>query len=119
MDPNEVYSLSMDFSQKIWDLVQGWPVFAKETNGKQIVRSADSVSATMKEGFGRFFFRDRNVFYYYSRGSLFETHCWLVKAHTRKLMTSAEFDSLMIDFNVLQIEINRMIKNTRDQIIHQ
>jgi peptide methionine sulfoxide reductase MsrB len=48
MDPNEVYNLSLDFSQKIRVIVQGWPAFAKETNGRQIVRSADSVSATLK-----------------------------------------------------------------------
>jgi len=116
MDHNEVYNLSLVFSQKIWDLVQRWPAFAKDTNGKQIVRSADSVSATLKEGFGRYFYKDRNVFNYYSRGSLLETHCWLVKAHNRNLLTTEQFESLLIDFNVLQIEINRMIKNTRDQI---
>jgi four helix bundle protein len=34
-------------------MVAEWETFAKETLGKQIVRSADSVGANISEGFGR------------------------------------------------------------------
>jgi len=116
MEAQKVYYLSMDFSQKIWDLVGTWPFFARDTNGKQIVRSSDSISANLKEGFGRYSFKDRNLFNIYSRGSLFETHCWLEKAITRQLISKQEFDGLINDHDLLHIEINRMINNTREQV---
>jgi len=116
MEIQKVYYLSMDFSQRIWDLVAEWPIFARDTNGKQIVRSSDSISANLKEGLGRYSFKDRNLFNIYSRGSLFETHCWLEKALTRKLISREDFESLINDHDLLHFEINKMIKNTRDQI---
>ena len=115
MDYKDVYSLSMVFSQRIWDIVKAWPYFAMDTIGKQLVRSADSVSANIKEGAGRYFFKDRNLFNYYSRGSLFETHCWLEKANARKLIQQEVFEDLIKDHDLLHLEINKMIKNTRDQ----
>jgi len=112
MDYNDVYRLSMEFSQSIWELVQGWPRFAQDTVGKQIVRSSDSVSATLKEGFGRFFFKDRKLFYYYSRGSLAETSCWLEKSLRRNLISTDEYDRLCDQQNKLLFNINRIIKDT-------
>jgi four helix bundle protein len=115
MEAQKVYYLSMEFSQKIWDLVADWSIFARDTNGKQIVRSSDSISANLKEGFGRYSFKDRNLFNIYSRGSLFETHCWLEKAITRKLISKEDFDALINNHDLLHVEINRMINNTREQ----
>ncbi|MFA6126231.1 MAG: four helix bundle protein [Bacteroidales bacterium] len=115
MEVQKVYDLSMDFSQKIWDLVSEWPSFARDTNGKQIVRSSDSISANLKEGLGRYSFKDRNLFNIYSRGSLFETHCWLEKAIARKLISKEDFDRLINHHDFLHFEINKMIKNTREQ----
>jgi four helix bundle protein len=115
MEAQKVYYLSMDFSQKIWELVATWPIFARDTNGKQIVRSSDSVSANLKEGFGRYYFKDRNLFNIYSRGSLFETHCWLEKALNRNLISKEDFDSLINNHDLLHLEINRMINSTREQ----
>ncbi len=116
MEHQKVYDLSMEFSQKIWDLVALWSIFARDTNGKQIVRSADSVSANLKEGAGRYFFKDRNLFNIYSRGSLFETHCWLEKAVARKLIPRKDFEDLVVMHDLLLVEINRIIYNTRKQV---
>ena len=40
-----VYQLSEEVSDLIWDIVINWDRFAKDTIGKQIVNSADSVGA--------------------------------------------------------------------------
>jgi len=112
MDYKDVYRLSMEFSQSIWELVQGWPRFAQDKIGKQIVRSSDSVSATLKEGFGRFFYKDRKQFYYYSRGSLEETCCWLDKSKGRNLINSEAYESLIKQYQQLSFQINRIIKET-------
>jgi four helix bundle protein len=77
-----VYQLSMGVAEQIWDLVQEWDWFAKDTIGKQLVRSSDSVAANLSEGFGRFHYKESKNFAYYSRGSLYETKTWLTKAVT-------------------------------------
>jgi len=115
MEVQQVYNLSMECSQKIWDLVTGWPIFVKDTIGKQLVRSSDSVSANLREGQGRYSFKDRNLFNIYARGSLFETQCWIQKSLDRKMITREEYEALTKTFSVLHLEINKMIKNTRDQ----
>lgn len=38
----QVYKLSEKLADEIWNIVNNWDYFAKDTVGKQIVRSADS-----------------------------------------------------------------------------
>ena len=72
----------------IWNICIKWDYFAKDTMGKQLVRAADSISANLAEGHGRFHFKDRLNFCYYARGSLEETKTWLSKAFRRGLISS-------------------------------
>ena len=41
----QVYQLAEKISNEIWFIVKKWDEFTKDTMGKQIVRSADSVGA--------------------------------------------------------------------------
>lgn len=107
----EVYSLSMNLSDKIWDLVIKWEYFPKDTIGKQWVRAPDSISATISEGFGRNNFKDQRSFYYYSRGSLCESKTWLDKSKRRNLINSETYDVLLAEFNVLGIKLNNFINS--------
>jgi four helix bundle protein len=59
--------------KKIRGIVITWDAFAKYTPGKQRVNAVDSIGLNMGEGFGRYHFKDSKHFYYYSRGSLFES----------------------------------------------
>ena len=82
-----VYNLSEQLSDRIWDIVVGWEYFAKDTVGKQIVRSADSIGANIAEGEGRGSFQDNRRFCRIARGSLQETQHWLRRAFKRNLLT--------------------------------
>ena len=82
----EIYTLADNFSNKIWVLVLEWDYFTKDTIGKQITRSADSISANIAEGFGRFHYKENKNFCYFSRGSLIETKGWLNKCKVRNLI---------------------------------
>jgi len=73
LDDLQIYRLSMEIGEKIWMLINNWHYFEKDTIGKQLVKAADSISANISEGFGRYFYKDERQFCYYSRGSLFET----------------------------------------------
>ena len=84
----EIYQMAEDLSDKIWDICLGWDYYKRDTVGKQMVRAADSISANLSEGHGRYHFKDRLNFCYYARGSLEETKTWLRKAQRRKLLSS-------------------------------
>ncbi|MCG2676543.1 four helix bundle protein [bacterium] len=77
----KVYQLAMALGEKIWEIVIQWNYFAKDSIGKQLVRSADSVAANLSEGFGRFSYKENKQFCYYARGSLYETRTWLTKGN--------------------------------------
>lgn len=68
----DVYNLAEEISDEIWNIVLTWDFFAKDTIGKQICRAADSISANIAEGYGRFHFKENKNFCYYSRGSILE-----------------------------------------------
>lgn len=87
----KVYQLSMDIAEKVWNAVFSWDYFVKDTIGKQLIKSVDSVAANLSEGFGRYFYKENRQFCYYSRGSLFETKCWLRKAYNRKLIGENDY----------------------------
>ena len=106
----KVYSLSMEMAEKIWIIVRTWDYFEKDTVGKQLVRAADSVSANLSEGFGRYHYKENINFSYYSRGSLYETKTWITKAHSRKLITDGEFEGFNIQLDSIGIKLNNYIK---------
>jgi len=69
----------MELGEKVWKIVMTWDEYQKETLGKQLIRSTDSVAANISEGFGRYHSKESNHFNYYSRGSLYETKTWIKK----------------------------------------
>lgn len=89
-----VYQLSEDLADEIWDIVLIWDNFAKDTVGKQMVRSADSIGANIAEGEGRGSFQDNRRFCKIARGSLQETQHWLRRAFKRNLLTKEQIEIL-------------------------
>ena len=72
----QVYQLSMEIGEKVWQIVIKWDYFAKDSVGKQLAKAIDSVAANLSEGCGRYFYKENKQFCYYSRGSLFESKTW-------------------------------------------
>lgn len=107
----KVYEMSMEMGERVWKIVSKWGYFEKDTIGKQLVRSADSVAANLCEGFGRFHYKEAKNFSYYSRGSLYETKTWITKAHERELIPEEEFRSLAKDINYIGRMLNNYIKS--------
>lgn len=66
----QVYQLSERLADDIWQIVDGWNFFAKDTIGKQIVRSADSIGANIAEGIGRGSYQENKRFLKIARISL-------------------------------------------------
>jgi len=106
----EIYNLSEVFSDNIWAIVSQWEYFAKDTVGKQLVRSADSIGANIAEGFGRFHYKENKNFCYFSRGSILETKSWIKKSSTRNLITPADYELLLQRLETIHIKLNAYIK---------
>lgn len=106
----QVYKLAMVLGEDVHSLVSKWDYFQKDTIGKQLVRSADSIAANLSEGLGRYHYKERKNFSYYSRGSLFETKTWLTKAKSRELIDENRFQELMDQLNVISVKLNNYIK---------
>ena len=109
IDDLRVYQMAMQLAERIWDIVIRWDSFARYSIGKQYTEAADSVGANISEGFGRFHFKDSKNFLYYSRGSLFETRTWTIKAHNRKLISDEEYNELTANIHDLGIKLNNYI----------
>lgn len=90
-----IYQIAEEISEKVWEIVAPWSFFAKDTVGKQLVRSADSIGANIAEGYGRHHTKDNLKFLYIARGSLQETNVWLARASKRKLIAQPEYDKLV------------------------
>jgi four helix bundle protein len=66
----EVYLLAEKFGDQVWFVIMEWQYFVRDGFGKQISNAADSISAHIAEGFGRFHYKENKNFCYFSRGSV-------------------------------------------------
>ena len=106
-----VYNMSLRVGEIVWNQVAAWEPLARDTIGKQVIRSADSIAANISEGYGRYHFKENRLFCFYARGSLYETKTWLRKAKNRKLLSSSEFNSLEKELTILAKMLNKYIKS--------
>lgn len=106
-----MYQLSEQLADDIWKIVEGWNFFAKDTIGKQIVRSADSIGANIAEGVGRGSFQENRRFIKIARGSLNETQHWLRRAYTRNLLTSEQINAIKTIINELAPKLNSYLNS--------
>jgi len=112
----DAYKISFHLSNYVWSVVVRWDFFAKKTIGAQFVDAADSISANIAEGFGRYFKKDKVKFYRYSSGSLKECFDWNEKAKVRNLITEDEYRNIFNQLDKLPKAINSLIKYTNDKL---
>jgi four helix bundle protein len=114
----QVYKLSMEIGERIWAIVIQWDYFTKDTIGKQLVRAVDSIAANLSEGFGRYHYKENTNFSYYSRGSLYETRTWLIKAHNRKQISNEDFEVFLHQIDVIGVKLNNYINSIGKKTIN-
>ena len=114
----EVYRLAEKLADEIWSIVAEWDRFAKNTVGIQLVNAADSVSANIAEGCGRFNYKDNARFIRIARGSMYETKNWLRRAYKRNLRSDAQIEKIKPVLEELLPKLNaylRSIKNSAEK----
>ena len=106
-----VYQLSEILADEVWTIVTNWKYFEKDTVGKQLVKSADSIGANISEGTGRGSFRDNRRFVKIARGSLYETQHWLRRAYKRDLLKEEEVNRIKPIVDELAPKLNAYLKS--------
>ncbi len=106
----EIFKIAEQLSDLIWEEYDHWSYKAENTIGLQVIRSADSITANISEGYGRFSGADRKRFYMMSRGSFEETKCWLRKAIRRKIISEEKAAQFTDIINKLGPKLNSFIK---------
>lgn len=107
----QIYRLSEKISDQLWKIVVRWDIFARDTLGKQLVRSADSIGANIAEGSGRGTDPEIRRFLRVARGSLYETQHWLRRAYRRKLLSDKQVTELLPLFNELTPKLNAYLRS--------
>src|SRR5688500_2616505 len=90
----DVYRLAEELADSVWQAVREWDLLSRDTVGKQIIRSADSVGAIIAEGYGRVTPSDNRRCVRIAIGSLYETKHWLRRAYQRGLLDTSKIDQL-------------------------
>jgi four helix bundle protein len=116
IDKIEAYNKALTFSNLLWDEVIKFDYFDKNSVGIQLVRAADSVSANIAEGFGRYHKKDKIKFYQYAKGSALECYDWLLKCKYRKLLNESQLLDHIETVQNLPKLINYLIKYTNDNL---
>ena len=104
-----VYNLAIDLGEIVYSKAVKWDYFDKDTLGKQLVRSTDSIAANLSEGVGRYHYKERKNFSYYARGSLFETKTWITKAKNRNLISNEDSKEIFNKIEIIGVKINNYI----------
>jgi four helix bundle protein len=75
---------------------------------------ADSVSANIAEGCGRFNYKDNARFIRIARGSMYETKNWLRRAYRRGLLSEAQIEKLKPILDELLPKLNAYLRSIND-----
>ena len=112
----KAYLLARKFGKIVWDIVIKWDWFTKKHVGGQFIEAADSVSANIAEGFGRYHKKDKIKFYRYSQGSIKESFDWNEKSKVRKLLTDEQYNHILGELQKLPQELNQLIYFTNQKL---
>jgi len=110
-DNLRVYKLAEELADAVWSFTKKWDILARDTVGKQIIRSADSIGANIAEGYGRGSYQDNRRFIRIARGSLCETRHWLRRAFRRGLLTKTQVEQLKPVIENLGPQLNAYLKS--------
>ena len=111
----QVLQTAEGIADAVWKQVGEWEYFERDTVGKQLVSSADSIGANISEAFGRYHYGEKLQFLYYARGSVFETKYWLNRVHNRHLMSHEEVQANIERIGQLSRQLNGFLAHIKKQ----
>jgi four helix bundle protein len=114
-----VHQLAQNLADTVWEVVQRWNVFARDTVGKQLVRAVDGIGANLAEGTGRGRYKDNRRFVRIARGSLYETKHWLRRAFRRRLLDRPQIEPLRNIVDELTPKLNAYLNSIGRRGLHR
>ncbi len=106
----EIYQIARELSKQAWNIYLKLEVDQKIMMGQQFIKSVDSVSANISEGYGRYHFLDKIRFYYNARPSLLESINWLELMNEREIINDNKHELFYNKANELHAKLNAFIK---------
>ncbi|MBL4668026.1 MAG: four helix bundle protein [Flavobacteriales bacterium] len=107
----KLYQECLDFEKEVWDIVNQWEGFNRDTVGKPFIQSADAISGNIAQGYGRYNFKDKKHYCYISRGYLLKTKGWLIKSKERELIGEEKADELIEFVEKIHRMLNAYIRS--------
>lgn len=111
-----VYKAARKLEMMCWDIFNKLTWQNKKVLGDQFITAVDSIGANIAEGFGRYHYLDKIKFYYNARGSLLESRHWTEILFERKIISTQEFNKLIVDIDNLHHILNAFIKSARQVV---
>lgn len=105
----EIYRISVEIAVEVYKLTKKFP--KEEIYGivDQLKRAVTSIGANIAEGFGRYYYKDKLIFFYHSRGSLFEVRHFLEISYRIEYISIEERDNLFRKIDNLTVKLNNFI----------
>lgn len=110
-DDLEVYQLSFELADWIYDLTEKFPADEKYNLVSQLRRASTSIGANIAEGYGRYHYKENQQFCRQARGSLAECKHFILFAHKRNYIAISERDKFITEYTKLKIKLNNYIKS--------
>lgn len=111
----EIYQIARKLSGRAWAVYVGLQLSERKIVGDQFLRSIDSMGANIAEGWGRFYFLDRNRFNYHARRSLLEAIHWVNLLIERKIIGRNLGEEMIAELELLRYKLNNYIRITKKQ----
>jgi len=111
-ESSEVWQISRQIVHNIYKLTNKFP--KKETYNliSQMRRAALSMPSNIAEGFGRYHYLTRIVFFYNARGSLFELKSHLMIAKDLSYIDVTTYNQTFQELSKLGVKLNNLINKT-------
>ena len=111
----EIYKEAIEIASVIYTITRSFP--KDETYGMrdQIRRAVASIGANVAEGFGRYHYKDKLVFFYNARGSLYETMHFIELSLRVGYIVDTDREKLISRLDKLSVRLNNFINSVGRQ----
>jgi len=112
----EIYKLSLGIAVDVYRITKLFPKEERFSLTDQLQRAIASIGANIAEGFGRFHYKDKLIYCYNSRGSLYEAIYFLELAFEIGYVNERDKTDLISRLDRLAVKLNNFISATKKTI---
>jgi len=112
----EIYKLALEIARDVYKITKLFPKEEKYSLTDQLQRAVASIGANIAEGFGRYHYKDKLIYCYNSRGSLYEAMYFLELAFEIGYVNEIDKTGLISRLERLAVKLNNFISATKKTI---